>query len=139
MGQSKAAIERINPDTIYSLPPISMAVSIVGGKQIELSGMLPLEKDSSVVGVGDLAAQAKKTFENVGLVLTAAGATPADVVRQRVFVTNMQPSERQVILAAFNEFYGENGPRPVSTLIGVQSLVLEEARIEIDVTAVIDA
>ena len=65
-----------------------------------------------------------------------AGTTPADVVRQRIFVVDMQLAQRPIIANAMNEFYGEAGSA-TSTCIGVQALLVEGALVEIDVTALI--
>jgi enamine deaminase RidA (YjgF/YER057c/UK114 family) len=89
-----------------------------------------------IVGAGDLAAQARMALENVRLALAAAGATPADVVRMRVYVVNYKPDMIATLSGLFKEFFPAEAP-PASTWLGVQSLAVPEFLIEIEVTAVV--
>ncbi len=132
-----ANIERMNPETLPTSPLFNRVVTISGGKTVEVAGMTAMGVDGNLIGAGDLAAQAKQVYEYVRLALEAAGATPGDVVRQRVYIVNVTPEDRAIFVPAMNEFYGD-GPRPVSTLVGVPSLAMDGTMIEIDVTAVID-
>ena len=76
-------------------------------------------------------------YDTVRQALALAGATPADVVRQRVFIVGLQPDHRPVIMTAMTDFYGDGGSA-ASTCVGVEALLVEGALVEIDVTAVID-
>ena len=104
------------------------------GKQVHLSGLLATTAEGMLVGEENLAVQMKYIFDNIRKTLAIAGATPADVVRQRIFVVDMQLAQRPIIQNAMNEFYGEAGSA-TSTCIGVQALLTEGAMVEIDVTA----
>lgn len=133
---SKSTVERINPDTMRNAPHYSNVVSSEGGKLLHVSGCMAVTKDG-LQGAGDLAAQMKATYGNIRLALEGAGATPSDVVRQRMFVVGLEPAHRDLVMESMMEFYGD-GPRPASTLVGVAALVIEGALVEIDVTAAID-
>ncbi len=78
-----------------------------------------------------------QVYENIRLALAAVGATPENVVRQRVFIVDVTPDKRGQFIPAMNAFYGD-GERGTSTLVGVTGLAMEGYLIEIDVTAVID-
>jgi len=78
----------------------------------------------------------KYIFDNLRKTLLIAGATPADVIRQRIFVVDLQLDQRPIIAAAMNDFYGSVGSA-TSTCVGVQALLVEGAMVEIDMTALI--
>ena len=88
-----------------------------------------------LVGEGDLAVQMKYIFDTIRETLAIAGATPADIVRQRIFVVDLQLAQRPIIQNALIEVYGIAGSA-TSTCIGVQALLTEGAMVEIDVTAI---
>lgn len=134
---TKAKLERINPDTLRQAPHYSAVVTSEGGKLAHVAGAMAVTKEG-LQGAGDLSAQMKQTYENILLALKGAGATPSDVVRQRMFVVDLKPEHRDLVMKSMQEFYGI-GPRPASTLIGVAALVIEGALVEIDVTAAIDS
>jgi enamine deaminase RidA (YjgF/YER057c/UK114 family) len=77
-------------------------------------------------------------YDTIRQSLALVGATPADIVRQRVFVVDLEPGDRPAIMKAMMDFYGGENPAS-STCVGVTSLLLDGALVEIDVTAVIDA
>lgn len=135
---ARKKIEHYNPDTVATLPLFSRAVAVEGGKTIYVSGMTAMDQDWNLVGAGDLGVQARVVYDNLKLVLDAAGATPADVVRQRIYIVDIGPEGRFAVGEAMNAFFGD-GPRPASSLSGVTGLAREGALIEIDFTCVIDA
>jgi len=65
----------------------------------------------------------KYIFDTIRETLAIAGATPADIVRQRIFVVDLQLSQRPIVANAMNEFYGDAGSA-TSTCIGVQALLV---------------
>ena len=54
-----------------------------------VSGQLPLDRDGTLVGAGDMAAQTRQVFENLRIILESEGATFADVVKMGTFVTSL--------------------------------------------------
>ncbi len=135
---SKPEVEHINPPTLFpSLPfGFSQVVTSRGGKLVHVSGQTAWDTEMKIVGAGDLAAQTRKALENVRLALAAAGATPADVVRMRLYVVNYKPEMVGTLSGILKEFFPAEAP-PASTWIGVQSLAVPEFLIEIEVTAVV--
>jgi 2-iminobutanoate/2-iminopropanoate deaminase len=79
---------------------------------------------------GDIAAQTRRVFENLGAVLSAGGRSFADVVRTTVFLADMND------FAAMNEVYGRyfSEPYPARATVQVARLP-KDARVEIDVIA----
>ena len=136
---SRVEREYINPGSLFpSLPfGFSQVVTSRGGKTVHVSGQTAWDTEMKIVGAGDLAAQTRKALENVRLALAAAGATPADVVRMRLYVVNYDPSMVDTLAGILKRFFPTEAP-PASTWIGVQSLAVPEFLIEIEVTAVVE-
>lgn len=78
-----------------------------------------------LVGLGNFAAQTAQAMRNIGLALTAAGASYPDIVKITTYVVNYKPELRAVIGKARAPFFA-NGKPPVSTLVGVTALALPE-------------
>jgi enamine deaminase RidA (YjgF/YER057c/UK114 family) len=90
----------------------------------------------ALVGPGDLAAQARQVFANLGAALAAAGARPDQVAKITIYVVNHRPEYLDVIEEARAGLFG--GHKPPDTLVGVQSLAQPGFLIEVDAIAVID-
>lgn len=131
-------MEHVNPSTIASTLEYgySQAVTSRGGRLVHVSGQVAWDLDHNLIGKGDLAAQARQAFANVGRALEAAGATFRDVVRIRIYVVDYKPSDIGAIGEATAAVFSADAP-PASTLIGVQSLYADDYLIEIEVTAVV--
>jgi enamine deaminase RidA (YjgF/YER057c/UK114 family) len=102
-----------------------------------LAGSCPVDDDGTVVGVGDVAAQARRCVENMIIVLAEAGAELTDVVGTRVLVASPR---REDLVAAWqgvrHVFWKHDAP---STLLGVTVLGYESQLVEIEaVAAVLD-
>ena len=136
MTDNSPIIQRHRPEFLHNKPHFSNLIISEAGKQVHLSGLVASTAKGMLVGPGDLPVQIKYIFDSIRKTLTIAGATPADVVRQRIFVVDLQLAQRPIIANAMNEFYGQAGSA-TSTCIGVQVLLVEGAMVEIDVTALI--
>ena len=132
-----AEIERIRPDFLWNKPHFTNLVTSTGGKTIHLSGLVASTPDGELVGPGDLGVQMAYIYDTVRRALALAGATPANVLRQRVFIVGLRPDHRPVIMKAMMDFYGD-GKSAASTCVGVEALLVEGAMVEIDVTAAVD-
>ena len=104
---------------------------------ILLSGLVASTKDGDLVGAGDLAAQMAYIYKTIRKSLAMAGATPANVVRQRVFVVGLKLEHRPLIMQAMMDFYGDGGSAS-STCVGVEALLVDGAIVELDTTAAVD-
>lgn len=134
---SPVQIDRIRPDFLHNKPHFTNLVTSSGGKTVHLSGLVASTAGGDLVGAGDLAAQMGYIYDTIRRSLELAGATPADVVRQRIFIVGLQLDHRPVIMKAMTDFYGDGGSA-ASTCVGVEALLVEGALVEIDVTAVVD-
>lgn len=137
MSSTKATIERYHPTHLHNKPHFTSMVTSEGGKTIHVSGLVASDANGDLVAPGDLGGQLNYIFDNIKQALAEVGATPANVVRQRIHVLNMQLDHRPIISGAMNAFYGDGGSAS-STCVGTNALLIDGALAEIDVTAVID-
>jgi enamine deaminase RidA (YjgF/YER057c/UK114 family) len=111
----------------------SRAVKI--GNTIEVTGTVAVDGNNMVVGVNDAYAQTKCIIEKIEAVLQRAGASLTDVVRTRMFVTDIGRWEEYG--RAHGEFF--NAIRPCTTMVEVSRLIAPEYLIEIEATAIMAA
>ena len=107
--------------------------AVRAGNLLFVSGSVAVDADGKLVGEGDVVAQARQVFANIGLCLEAAGASFADVIKVTTFLTDV--ADRAVINPVRQEFFGD--ARPASTLVEVSALVLPEFLIEAEAVALI--
>ena len=114
--------------------PISHYTDAVAtGQLLFVSGCLAVDGEGALVGGGDVVAQARQAFANVGAILTAAGARFDDVVKVTVYLTDVDDRPRNNPVR--QEVFGP--ARPASTLVEVSRLAVEGARVEVDCVAVV--
>ncbi len=107
--------------------------AVRAGNLLFVSGCVALDANGSLVGEGDVVAQARQVFENIRLCLSAAGSSFADVVKVTTFLTDI--GDRAAVNTVRKEVFGE--ARPASTLVEVSALVLPEFLIEVEAVAVV--
>ncbi|HET7142931.1 MAG TPA: RidA family protein [Anaerolineales bacterium] len=109
----------------------SRAVKI--GSLIEVAGTTALNDDGQVVGINDPYQQTKFIIAKIEKALNSAGATLNDVVRTRMFVTDINDWEE--IGRAHGEYFREI--KPASTMVEIRSLISPELLVEVEVTAIV--
>jgi enamine deaminase RidA (YjgF/YER057c/UK114 family) len=105
------------------------------GNMIEITGTVAVDKEGAVVGPGDAYKQTRFILEKIEGVLKQAGASMKDVVRTRMFVTDISRWEEYG--KAHGEFF--HTIRPCTSMIEVKGLIAPEYLIEIEATAIISA
>ena len=114
-----------------SIVGYSRAVCI--GNHIWVSGTTATDENGNVVGKGDAAAQTRHALQKIEKALAQAGASLKDVVRTRMFVTDI--AEWEAIGRVHGEFFG--AVRPAATMVQVSKLIDPDHLIEIEVDAFI--
>ena len=129
----------VNPPSVYQTVRFgfSQAVEQNASRSLHISGQVAWDREYKLVGSGDVAAQARQALANIKDILASKGATPADVVRLRVYVVGYAPDKLEAFGPEIAAFFGSAEPA-ASTLIGVQALARPEFLIEIEADAALD-
>ena len=111
--------------------PISHYTDAVwAGDLLFVSGCVPVDAEGNLVA-GDVVVQTQQVFRNIALLLRAAGAGFADVVKVTVFLTDID--DRAAVNTVRQQVFG--GSRPASTLVEVSRLAVPGARVEVEAVA----
>jgi enamine deaminase RidA (YjgF/YER057c/UK114 family) len=109
----------------------SRAVKI--GNWVVVSGTTAVDENGALVGAGDVVAQTRYILQKIEKALMACGATMSDVIRTRMYVTDI--TQWEAIGRVHGEFFGEI--KPASSMVEVKGLISPDLLVEIEIDAVI--
>lgn len=115
-----------------SIVGYSRAVKV--GNYVHVAGTTSVDENGKLVGKDDPYAQTKQILKIIEVALAEAGATMKDVVRSRIFVTDI--SQWQAVGKAHGEVFAEI--RPAATMLEVKALISPDLMVEIEVDAYIE-
>lgn len=116
-------------------PIVGYSRAVRVGDRVWVSGTTATDAAGAVVGIGDPAAQTRQVVANLRAALERAGARLEDVVRTRIYVTDI--AQWEAVGRAHGEAFG--AIRPASTMVEVARLIAPEIVVEIEADAVIGA
>jgi enamine deaminase RidA (YjgF/YER057c/UK114 family) len=115
-------------------PVVGYSRAVRVGPHVHVSGTTATDESGAIVGVGDAGTQMRQALHNLVSALERAGATVRDVVRTRIFVTDIDAW--RAIGEAHGEVFG--GVRPATSMVEVRRLIHPDMLVEIEADAYVE-
>jgi enamine deaminase RidA (YjgF/YER057c/UK114 family) len=125
----------VNPEGLHPTSGYAHLTIVEAGRTGHLAGLCPLDTDEKLVGRGDLGAQIDQVVANALAILSAADATPRDVIRSVIYVVADDSSALANAWDRLNASDLAPAFATASTLLGVTALGYAGQLVEIDLTA----
>jgi enamine deaminase RidA (YjgF/YER057c/UK114 family) len=127
------------PEALYESRFFTHVVSVESAqKLVYVSGQVSYDRDGIVVANDDLREQCEQVFKSLTHALKAAGASWRDVVKVNGYMVDLNPADVNIYREVRARFLDQDH-MPASTLVGVERLVHEDLRLEVEVIAAIGA
>lgn len=125
-----------NPPAIHQPTGYSQVAEVSGGKTIYISGQIALDPSGTLVGEGDVKAQAEQVFANINSALAAVGADFNAVIKLGFFLIDIT---QLVVVREVRDRYVDRANPPTSTAVEVRRLARDGLLIEVEAVAVVSA
>lgn len=134
-------VQLLTPEGMFQPVPYHHVSIATGSRHVHVAGQIARDAEANHLATGDLAGQVSHVLRNAARGLAGAGATYADVVRLRFFVTNWTPEKIDDFVTGLERVAAElelPKPLPPLSVIGVDYLFEPDVLVELEAYAVLD-
>jgi enamine deaminase RidA (YjgF/YER057c/UK114 family) len=129
----------VQPDNVYQsdVYPFSQALRVRAGELLFIAGQPSMDVQANIIGKGDMVAQTRQVYKNIGNILESAGATFSNVVELTTFIVGREnlPAHLAVISELYPTLFPD-GKYPADTVAIVDGLYFEDFLLEVKAVAV---